>query len=86
MLPYGSLYFSKAQLCISVDIWPEILPLRVLLKGMPYSAQQRLGKVLPDELDAEGQSITVLPARQGYGRSPAEVVGYREPAPIRVVQ
>ena len=86
MLPYVSLYFSRAQLCISVDIWPEIVPLRVLLKGMPYSAQQRLGKVLPDELDAEGQPLTVLPARQGYGRSAAEVVGDRESTPIGIVQ
>ena len=85
-LANGPFYLCRAQFWVSVNIWPEVMPLCALFKGMPYSAQQRLGKVLPHELEAEGQSVTVLPARQGYGRSAAEVVGDRESTPIGIVQ
>ena len=37
---------------ISVDIRTEVVPLGVLFKRMPDSAQQRLGKVLSHELQA----------------------------------
>ena len=53
---------------------------------MTQSAQQRFGKVFPHELDAEGQSATVLATRRGYGRGAAEIVRYRESSPVGVIQ
>ena len=82
-LPGRVNFFSPG---ISLNIWPEVVPQGGLLKCMTQSDQQRLGKGFSPELDAEGQSITVLATRQGYGGSAAEVVGYRESAPIGVVQ
>ena len=48
---------------ISPYIWPEVVPLGVLLKRIPNSAQQRLGKVLPHKLNAERQPVAGLAAR-----------------------
>ena len=67
---------------ISLNVWPKVVPLGVLLKCMPQLAEQRLGKVLPHELDAEGKSVAGLATRQGYGRSAAEIEGHRESTPI----
>ncbi len=47
---------SSYGFVISLNVWPDVVPLRVLLKGMPQSAQRRLRKVLSHELDAEGQA------------------------------
>jgi len=49
-----------APLRISVNIWTEVVPLGVLFKCMPDSAQQRLRQVLSHELEAEGQPVSVL--------------------------
>ena len=45
---------SFSAVGISLNVWPEVVPLGGPLKCMPHSAQQRLGKVFAHELDAEG--------------------------------
>ena len=52
-----------APLWISVNIWTEVVPLGVLFKRMPDSAQQRLRKVLSHKLEAKGQPVAVLSTR-----------------------
>ncbi len=52
-----------APLWISVNIRTEVVPLGVLFERMPYPAQRRLRKVLPHELEAEGQPVAVLATR-----------------------
>ncbi len=69
---------------MSLNVWPDVVPLRVLLKCMPQSAQQRLRKVLSHELDAEGQPVAVLATRQGNGGGTAEIEWHRESAPKRI--
>ncbi len=82
VFPVGELFRPG----FSFNVGPEVVPLGVLLKCMPDSAQKRLGKVFPYELDAERQTVTVLPTGQRNSGSAAEVEGHREPAPMGVVQ
>ena len=76
----------RVALQASVDVWSKGRQIGGLFECVSDSAQLWFGKVPSYKLDCKRQSFAVLAARYRYAWRPAEIIRYREPTPMRVVQ